>query len=154
MRLSCPVQSSPVVRVMARPGLSLVGCDCAECSNSCGPAGVRLSVNAIRTFLIQELLTHFSHMIPPTKEVDVITIPVWLLHHQTLDLAVCSRCLLTFKTMQNYLKSISLSLWRCHQHKETHERKTEVIEGIFTTTLKFRQKFRSCVDHVSFETHH
>lgn len=61
--LSCPVQASPV----QSSGPSLVGCDCAECSNSCGPTSARLSVNAIRTFLIQELLTHFSHMIPPTQ---------------------------------------------------------------------------------------
>lgn len=77
------------------------------------------------------------------------TVGLWT--HQYL--VVCSKCLLTFKSMQNYLKNISLSLWRCSQHKET-QRKTEVMERIFTITLKFRLKFRSCVFHVISETHH
>lgn len=113
--LSCPVQaspvqSSPVVRlwwdvivlnaaIVAVP--QVLGCQLT-------PSEPSSSRNCWHTSA-----TWFH----PPKEVDVITIPVWLLHRQTLDLAVCSRCLLTFKTMQNYLKSISLSLWRCSQHK-------------------------------------
>lgn len=67
-------------------------------------------------------------MIPPTKEVDVITAPVWLLHRRTLDSPVFCCLLQVSVNIQKIAE-----LFKEHkfeplemQQKETHERKTEV----------------------------